>query len=300
MSPGKGAENMSDALSPQGIFLRKTGSFLFTVILYFILIIFSLLFVFPFFFMLVLSSRDFASIYSFPPPMWFGDSISFNFSEIVQKHKFFFNSIVNSIIIAVLATVSQVVLNAIGGFGFAKYEFKGKNFFFTFLLITMMMPGFVNIIPFYKMMAWFGWINTFYPMIIPGMANSFGIFLMRQYIQDSIPIDILDAARIDGLGEFQIILKIVIPLIRPAIAVLGTITFIGSWNNFLGALLMLPAKEMQTIPVALRAMNADIGNTGGFGPVMLANTISVFPLLVIFIVFSKQIIKNLIAGSIKG
>jgi multiple sugar transport system permease protein len=291
---------MPSEFSRLSMTLQKTGTFFLRIFLYVILICFSLIFLFPFFFMIVLSTHDYSTIYSFPPPLWFGDSLFFNFSEILNKHAYFYNSVANSVIIAIIATATQVFFCALGGFGFAKYNFKGKDALFTFLLITMMLPGFVNIIPIYKMMEWFNWINTFFPLIIPGMANSFGIFLMRQYIKDLVPVEILDAARIDGLSEFQIILRIVFPLIRPAIAVLGTITFIGSWNNFLFALLMLPDKKMQTIPVILRSMNADVGKTGGFGPIMLANAISVLPLLIIFIIFSKQIIKNLVSGSIKG
>ncbi|MBN1410493.1 MAG: carbohydrate ABC transporter permease [Spirochaetales bacterium] len=291
---------MSQKLTPQVILLKKTGSIIFTVVLYIILCIFTVIFLFPFFFMLVVASRSYDTIFSLPPPLWFGDNASLNFTTIIGRYAFFFRSIFNSLFVAVMATGTQIFFNAIGGFAFAKYNFKGKEPLFAFLLITLMMPAFVNIIPIYKLMSWFGWINTFLPLIIPGMANSFGIFLMRQYVQDAIPLDILDAARIDGVGEFQIVLRIVFPLIRPAIAVLGTITFIGSWNTFLYALLMLPGREMWTIPVALSSMNADIGNTGGYGPLMLANALSVFPLLVIFVIFSKQIIKNLIAGSIKG
>jgi multiple sugar transport system permease protein len=133
------------------------------------------------------------------------------------------------------------------------------------------------------------------------MANAFGIFLMTQFITTTVPSDLMDAARIDGLNEFWILMKIGFPLSMPGIAVLGTITFIGSWNNFLWALIMLPNEEMRTIPPALSAfqMKAEIAGQG-YGAKMLGNALAIIPLLLVFIFFSKKIISNFLAGSLKG
>ena len=150
-------------------------------------------------------------------------------------------------------------------------------------------------------MMWFGWINTYFPMIIPGMANFFGIFLMAQFIQSSVPSDLIDAARMDGLNEFWILLKVAFPLSRPGIFVLGTVTFVGSWNNFLWALIMLPSKNMHTIPIALSLfdLRSDVAGTS-YGVLILGNALAILPLLIVFIFFSKRIINNFLAGSLKG
>ncbi|MBN1412101.1 MAG: carbohydrate ABC transporter permease [Spirochaetales bacterium] len=270
------------------------------ILLYALLIFFLVIFAFPFYYMTVMATLQSDQIYDQPPHLIYGENLGENMIMLLESQRFFYTAIFHSIAIAVLGTSMKVFFCAIGGYGFAKYNFKGKNPLFMFLLVTLMMPGFVNIIPVYKMIVSFGWINTYWPFLLPGMANAFGIFLMRQYIQESIPMDILDAARIDGVGEFRMILMIVLPLIRPAVAVLGTITFIGHWNDFMGPLLFLPAENMYTLPLALVKMQAGMGNRGGHGSLMLANTLTVLPLLVVFVFFSKQIIRNLTAGSVKG
>jgi len=164
-----------------------------------------------------------------------------------------------------------------------------------------MIPSFLNLVPFYQMMVWFKWTNTYFPFFIPGMANAFGIFLMRQFLTSSVPSELMDAARIDGLSEYSILLRIGFPLGIPGIAVLGTLTFIGSWNNFLLALLILTKKEIMTLPAALAnfQQQAEIG-AQGYGAKMLGNAIAIVPLLIVFLVFSKQIIANFLAGSVKG
>lgn len=173
-------------------------------------------------------------MFMIPPPFWFGDGIKSNFDSHLKQLPFFRNMF-NSAAVATLATLTTVFFCTMAGFAFAKYRFKGKKAAFNFILITLAIPQLLGIIPFFKMMVWFRWLNTWFPLFIPTMASAFGIFLMRQYLEGSIPVDLLDAARIDGMGEFFILLRIVFPLAKPAIAVLGMSTFIGSWNNFFGA-----------------------------------------------------------------
>ena len=146
------------------------------------------------------------------------------------------------------------------------------------------------------MMITFKWYGTWLPLIIPGMAPAFGIFMMTQFMQDSIPNDLLDAARIDGLTEFNILMKIAFPLSQAGIAVLGILTFIGSWNNFLGALVMLPTIDKTTIPVALSKLFMQMdGDRGGL---MAGTVLAVLPLMAVFIAFNKQIIDVITSYSI--
>jgi multiple sugar transport system permease protein len=270
------------------------------ILLYSILLFFFVIFAFPFYYIFVLASRDLKSIFNIPPPILPGDALISNWNILIQEIPIFLN-FMHSLIIAVLATSTVIFFCSLTGFALAKYRFKGRKLTFTIMILTLIIPQFLNIIPAFKLMVWLHWINTYFPMFVPGMANSFGVFLMAQFIQSSVPEDLIDAARIDGLSEFKIFLTIGLPLSTGGIAVLGIITFIGSWNNFLWAMIMLPEKLMHTLPVALSSffLKSEVA-ANGYGAKMLGNAFSVLPLLIIFLFFSKKIISNFLAGSLKG
>jgi ABC-type glycerol-3-phosphate transport system permease component len=267
------------------------------VILYLILIAFFFIFAYPFYHVFVLATRDYATIYTNPPPIFFGNSLMQNWLTLFNKIPYQYNML-NSLCIAILATATQIFFDTMAGFAFAKYDFKFKNVLFPFIIITIMLPRFLWLIPTLQLMVWLRWTNTWLPMFIPQIANAFGVFLMTQFIEGSVPVDLIDAARIDGMGEFQILLRIGFPLSRAGIAVLGTISFVFSWNDFIYAMVMLTQETARTIPVALSEMN--LRSEGVIGPVMLGNALGLIPILVVFIFFSKQIISNMLAGSIKG
>lgn len=277
----------------------KTRRILGRVVLYFILIFFFIIFAYPFWHVFILATRDYQTIYKTPPPVWFGKIETFrtNWDTLFDRIPFHRNMF-NSLGIAVFATGTQIFFCTMAGFAFAKYDFKFKNILFPFILISIMLPRFLWLIPTFQMMAWLKWINTWLPMVIPQIGNAFGIFLMAQFIEGAVPLDLLDAARIDGMGEFRILLSIGFPLSRAGIAVLGTISFVFSWNDFMYAMIMLNKEEAYTIPVALAEMN--LRSEGVIGAVMLGNALGLIPILTAFIFFSKQIISNMLAGSIKG
>lgn len=272
----------------------NSGKRAFGLFSYLILILLALTFAFPFYYAFVLATWDVP--FANPPHLLFGPFLRENFRTLVGQVAIF-RSIFNSTAIALLQTGTVIFFCTMSGFAFAKYEFKGKKALFTFILMTLAIPPFLNIIPFFKMMVSFGWYKTWLPLIVPGMANAFGIFLMTQFLQKTVPSDLLDAGRIDGLNELQLLTRVVFPLARPGIGVLGTVTFIGSWNNFLGALVMLPDPENTTIPVALSSLF--VRNDGNYGGLLLGNAMAILPLIIIFLLFSKQIIDNLAAGSVK-
>jgi multiple sugar transport system permease protein len=267
------------------------------IVLYLILFIFFILFAYPFYHVFILATRDYQTIFTNPPPYWFGNELIANWNTLFQKIPFHINMF-NSLMISMLATSTQVFFCTMAGFAFAKYQFKFRNPLFAFLLICIMFPRFLWLIPSFQMMIWLGWINTYLPMVIPQIGNAFGIFLMTQFIDGAVPSELLDAARIDGLGELQILMRVGFPLSRAGLAVLGTVSFVFSWNDFLYAMVMLTKEEARTIPVALAELN--LRSEGVYGPVMLGNALALVPLLLIFIFFSKQIIANMLAGSIKG
>jgi len=266
-----------------------------TIVRYLLLLVFAFLFTFPFYYVFVLSTH--ATPFANPPHILFGNAVADNVDALFGQLPFL-RSFFNSFSIAVLATISVLFFCTLGGFAFAKYQFKGKDLMLIFIVSTMAIPPFLNIIPFFRMMVAFGWFKTWLPLIVPGMANAFGIFLMKQFLEESIPDELMDAARIDGLNELQMVPRIVFPLAKPGLAILGTITFVGSWNNFLGALVMLPDPQNTTLPVALSSLF--VRSDGNYGGLMLGTALSILPLLVIFLFFSRRIIANLAAGAVKG
>jgi len=268
-----------------------------TYVTTFLLGLLALVFAFPFYYVFVLATWRSQEVLAFPPHLWFGTGLLENWTSLFGRVPFATNFL-NSLGIATLSTVSVLFFCTLAGFAFSKYQFKLKKTLFFFVIATMAIPGFLNIIPFYKMMVVFGWINTWLPLIVPGMAGAFGIFLMTQFLENALPFELLEAARIDGVGEFSMLWRVVFPLARAGMAVLGVVTFVGSWNNFTGPLILLPDVDATTLPVALSVLNSRVDNN--MGALFLGNALTLLPLLVIFMLFSRQIISGLTAGAVKG
>ncbi|AGB40268.1 ABC-type sugar transport system, permease component [Halobacteroides halobius DSM 5150] len=251
---------------------------------------------FPFFYMLVLATKTRAEIFNYPPPLWFGDAFFANLNTLLSKMPFYTN-VFNSVFVAVTTTALTLFFCSLGGYGFAKYDFKGKDKLFFAMIGTMMVPMLLGVIPWFIMMREFGWINTFWPLIIPGIANPFGIFLMKQFM-DNIPDSLIDAARIDGCGEFEIFYKIALPLSLPGLGTLGILTFLASWNRYMQPLLILQEKSMYTIPVALSKLQGKIDQN--WGAQMVGTALAIAPIVIAFVLASKQFISGITAGATKG
>jgi multiple sugar transport system permease protein len=277
--------------------LLKIKKNVMTVFTYTGLIFFAFIFAFPFYYMIVLSTVPSESFYSSPPPLIPGNYLIHNIQGLFERIPFHLN-FMNSLGISVIGTALVLFFCTMGGFALSKYEFKGKNFMFMFMLGTMTIPITLSIIPFYQMMRAFGWVGTWLPLVIPGMANGFGIVLMTQFMKNSIPLDLLDAARIDGLSELGILFRIIFPLAKPGMSILGIVSFVGSWNNFFGALIFLPSIKETTIPVALSKLSSNA--LGEFAIPMAGTLLAVIPLSIVFIFFSRRIISGLTAGAVKG
>ncbi len=265
--------------------------------LYVVLLLFAVIFAFPFYYMFVLATWPRQLMFSSPPRLWFGPGLVHNLEALFESIPFHINMF-NSIGIAVLAVTTQLFFCTMGGFAFAKYEFKGQNVLFAMIIALISVPPFLNIIPFFQMMSAFGWINTWYPLIVPTMAAPFGIFLMSQFLKNEVPSQLMDSARIDGLSEFGIFLRIAAPLAKPAMSILGIVTFVGTWNNFLGALIFLPDLEKTTIPVALARLF--LSARTDYGAVMAGTALSLLPVLLLYVFFARRIIGDLQAGALKG
>jgi multiple sugar transport system permease protein len=268
-------------------------------ILYIMLTLTALASAFPFYYMLVTSTYRTVDILRVPPPLWFGSAWMQNYEQLMSKDglPYFWTSVLNSISIASLHTIAVLFFCSLAGYGFAKFRFPGRDALFAFLIATLMVPGALGLIPSFIVMRYLGWIETWYPLIVPGMANAFGIFWMRQYIESAIPNDMMDAARIDGASEFRIYYGIVLPVITPALGALAILTFMGKWNEFQFPLLILKAQETYTLPVALSTLRSLRGTE--IGVQILGSSIAIIPILIVFILASRQFMSGLTAGAVK-
>lgn len=262
------------------------------------LVALALLTIFPFYWMYVLMTHSRATIFTAPPPLTFGTALADNYRALLRAVPFW-RTMWNSVYIGVMATASALFFCSLGGFALAMYDFKYKRQIFAFIMATFLMPGLLNLIPFFLTIQFLGWINQARALWVPGMASAFGIFMMRQFFASSMARDLMDAARIDGASEFRIFWSIGLPLVRPGLATLGLITFISSWNNFLGPLVVLRGREVMTVPLALRSLQG-LAATTDWGAVILGSALAVTPLLIIFLLASRQIIEGLTQGALKG
>lgn len=252
---------------------------------------------FPFYYMLVTSTHRSATILRIPPPLWFGDALVKNYQDLIDALPFW-AAFRNSLTIATTHTLLVLFFCSLAGYAFAKFRFPGRDGLFAFLLATLMVPGVIGLIPSFVIMRYLGWIDTWYPLIIPGVANAFGIFWMRQYIDGAIPNDLMDAARIDGAHEFRIYWNVVVPVIAPALAALAILTFMGNWNAFQFPLLILKDEAKYTLPVALSTLRSLRGSE--IGVQILGATGAILPILVVFLLASRQFIAGITAGAVKG
>ena len=269
--------------------------------LYIVLVFVALIMLFPFYEMFVMSTLKTNEIYSFPPRMWFGTNLANNFVNM-NKSVDLLRAFGNSCIVTISYVVLALLFCSMGGFAFSIYDFPAKKVLFRILLATMMVPATAGMIPWYIMMSKLGWISNrtnagFLALIIPGCANAFGVFWMRQYCQNNVPKSLMEAARIDGCSEWTIFFRIIAPILLPAYASLGIMNFVNQWNEFTQALLVLKRQKFYTLPLLLKTMVGDRGTD--YGALMLASTCAVLPLLVFFLCASKYFMSGLTAGAVK-
>ena len=250
----------------------------------------------PFYFMFVFATHSRTEIFSLPPPMFFGDDF-FNNLKILTERLPFWRNLGWSLYVALASTAMTLLFCSMGGYAFALFDFRFKNALFGLVMGTMLLPSFMNMIPTFMIMDALGWIDQPKALYIPGAASAFGIFLMRQFVASSIPKDLVEAARMDGCSEIGIYARIVLPLLKPALGTLGLITFIASWNNFIGPLIVMRSPDMYTLPLALRSLQSPVNTE--WGALMTGSAIATLPLVVLFLLSSRQLISGLTAGAVK-
>ena len=262
-----------------------------------VLIVSALITVFPFLWSALLSTRDRTEIFGSGISFAIGDSLAINYAKLLEIMPFW-QAMFNSIYIEFLGTTISLLFCSMGGYAFAVFKFKGKNALFGMLVASMMIPPVLSLIPYFMIVKFLGLMDNHMAVWLPFTTTPFGIFLMRQHVMASIPKELLEAAKLDGAGEFHTYWSVVLPLMKPALATLAIVQFVFFWNSFMNPLVVLTSPENYVITQALRSVQG-IPNTP-WGAVMLGTTISILPLVTIYLFASKQMISGLTSGAVKG
>ena len=279
------------------------------ILSYVVLGVLALFFIFPFYAMLVASFMHRTALISVTPNLWPHPFILDNYQALfsnvidqdIQIKTTFARALLNSIALATGQTIPALLFSSMVGFVFAKRRFPGRNFLFIFVLVTMMMPYQSTIVPFFLLMSRLGWINTFWPLWVPWWAPAFGIFLMRQIIQATIPDELIDAAAIDGASLFGTYWRVVLPLIKPALAVFGILNFMNAWNDYIYSNIVLNSPDMTTVPLLLALFKgADLTTPPNYGLLAAGSVVATIPLILIFFFFQRWLVSGIMSGALKA
>ncbi len=276
---------------------------------YLMLTLIILISAFPLYFAFVLGSSTNTELANPTPSVVPKSNFFSNIQDALDPNKAenvrLLHSLWNSFQVATIVTIATLFFCSLAGFAFAKLQFKGRNGLFVFLLGTMMIPSQVGLVALYilmlKMPSWLGgnWNGSLKAVIVPSLVSAFGVFLMRQYIQDAIPDELIEAARVDGASTLRVYWNVVVPAIRPVAGVLGLFTFIGMWNDFQWPLITLKSNDQSyTIQVALT--NLATGVDINYARLMAASVLAIIPLLLIFLAAGKQIVGGIMEGAVKS
>ncbi|MEI6875555.1 MAG: carbohydrate ABC transporter permease [Spirochaetota bacterium] len=252
--------------------------------------------VFPFLWMVLSSFKDATQIFKsqlLPSHPTFDNYVLILLAKGARFPRWFLNSGV----VALCTTTSVLFFDSLIGYTLAKFSFPGKKLIFLLIISTLMIPTEMLVIPWYSLSRALKWGNSYWGIMFPGMISAFGVFLMRQFMS-TIPDDLIDAARIDGRGEFTIFLFIALPLVMPALATLAIFNFIGNWNAFLWPLIVASKPNMFTLPVGLANFSGEAGSDWHL--IMTGATVAMLPLIAVFLIFQKQIIRGIAMTGLKG
>jgi cellobiose transport system permease protein len=261
-----------------------------------LLILGALISIFPFYWMIVLSSHRSAAIFEFPPPLLPGDRFAENFTRVMDSVNVW-AAMGNTVVVASTVTFFVLLIDSLAAFAFAKFSFRGKNVLFLLVMLTFLLPSQLATIPQFLMMTELGWVGELKSVIVPSLAGAFGIFWLRQFFQNSVRTELIEASTIDGCGFFRQYFHVALPSGRSAIAFLGMFTFIGSWNDFMWPLIVLNDPDRLTLQVALSQLQTTHGTD--YGMLMMSALIAVVPLILVFIIGAKQFIAGITDGAVK-
>jgi cellobiose transport system permease protein len=256
----------------------------------------ALLFVAPFWYMLVAASRPMAEMNQWPPPLLPGDDLWSNMTTAVEQQSIGL-ALWNSLVVSGLITASTVLFCTLAGFAFAKLRFRGRDALFAVTLGTMMIPPSLSVVPLYSIMADLGLAGDLASVVLPSLVAAFGVFFMRQYLSSALPDELLEAARMDGATSLRTVFSVVLPIARPGMAVLGMLTFMTAWNDFFWPVITLNSSN-PTVQVALN--NLGSGYVPDTAVIMAGTLVGTLPVIVVFLLLGRQIVGGIIAGAVKG
>jgi multiple sugar transport system permease protein len=259
------------------------------------LVVLTTLTLFPLFWMVSVSLMAPGEASRFPPPLIPASPTLENYRELLGAEGILRQAF-NSLWLALAATAMSVTFNVAAGYAFAKLRFPGRERLFRTLLGALVIPAQVTMMPLFLMLKSMGLVNTYTGALVPWITGVFGIFLVRQYAQ-SVPDELIEAARIDGASELRILLEVVLPVIRPILATLAALTFLASWNDFMWPLIVLSDRDMQTLPLALASLSREHVQDAEL--MMAGSVLTVAPVLAIFLVLQRHYMQGLLAGSVK-
>ena len=270
---------------------------IYKIVGYFILILGAISMLLPFIYMFSLSFMTDKQVFSggvslFPIPF-----TTHNYEYVINNvdiFRYFFNSM----FVAIATTVGQVIISAMAGYAFARFEFKFKESLFLLILVSMMIPPQVNIVPLFFIMKQFNWIDTYWALIVPGLFGGFGVFMMRQWFK-SMPNDMEASAKIDGCNTFEVFYKIALPLALPAVITLAIFTFITTWNSFMWPLIITNSDAMRTLPLGLANFKGSFREITDWGALTAYSVICCIPVIGVFLLGRKYFINDMLSGGIK-
>lgn len=266
------------------------------ILLYAVLVLFAVFFLLPLLWMFVTAIKPRAEWLS---PSWIpANPTTENFQAILNNPSApVIRWFVNSLLVAAIFTALTLALDALAAYAYARMNFRGRDVLFGLLIATLVMPALIFLVPNYITIANLGWLNSYQGVIAPGLAGVFGVFFLRQFFQ-GIPKELEEAAYIDGANTWTTFYQVALPLAKPALATLGIITFLASWNDFLWPLLVLSAPELRTLPVGLATFQG--AYVFEYGPLMAGSVIAAVPVLILYIILQRYIVQSVAMTGLKG
>jgi ABC-type glycerol-3-phosphate transport system permease component len=262
-----------------------------TALAYFVLGLFVLGALAPFMYLISPAFRDEVQLFSWPPQWFFG-----NFEFLFERTNFW-RWALNTFVFAASTTVIHLVIASLAGFAFARMRFPGRNVLFFFILATLMVPLAALLAPLYLVVKEFGFLNTYWGLFLPMAVSPLGVFMMRQFIS-TLPEGIYEAARLDGASEWQVYRRIVIPLIKPALVVLGIFMFMSQWTNFLWPLVITTNDEMRVLTVGVAGLQGQF--VTNWGVIAAGSLMTMVPITIVFLIFQRWFVRASLAGALKG
>ena len=270
------------------------------IMVYGILSFISLFIIFIFFQLLVNASRTHIDIQS-GFSAWFGNYFGVNLDNLLANTNInVLNSMKNSLFIALSTAFLSTYVSALTAYGIHLYRFKGRNFIFMFILAVMMIPTQIASVGLITILYSIGFTDNYFVLIVPAMAAPATFFFIKQYLDSVLHFELVEASRVDGAGELKIFHRIVLPLIKPALAIQFIFSFVASWNNFFFPSLIITSPNKRTIPMVISLLKNSSPDSFDMGIVYVLMVLSIFPMIIVFIIFSRQIIKGITLGSVKG